>query len=188
MTARPRSRQGVSRGRPRRLVGDVADLAKRLDEIIGRVAVILDNQKAHGPMSHSKTDGASRTAKVARRPTSPHHIAPTSAPGNIGRPGSVAGMPVAGQAIHAIPSTDASFTRLSMAGPAVRAWRHTNEGVASGCSPPPLPTLSRQGRRIPGSRVGIRRGRALRPVPRVRPPAGATNAGGSPHFSGVAER
>src|SRR5208282_3804209 len=32
------------------LVGDMADLAERLDEIIGRVAIIFNNEKAHGVM------------------------------------------------------------------------------------------------------------------------------------------
>jgi hypothetical protein len=53
-------------------------------------------------------------------------------------------------------------------------------GVASVGPPPPLPTPPRRGRRMPGGRVGNRRGRALKPVPRVRPPAGATDAGGCP--------
>ena len=30
-----------------RLVRDMADLAKRLDQIVGRVAVVFDDQKAH---------------------------------------------------------------------------------------------------------------------------------------------
>jgi len=48
----------------------------------------------------------------------------------------------------------------------------------------PLDRLDpRRGRQKPGSQAGIRRGRALRPAPRVRPPAGATDAGGSPHYS-----
>ncbi len=62
-----------------------------------------------------------------------------------------------------------------------------SEGAA-GKPATPRPTPPRRGRRMPGGRVGIRRGRALRPVPRVRPPAGATDASGSPHSSGVAER
>src|SRR6185312_5850950 len=53
---------------------------------------------------------------------------------------------------------------------------------------PPRPTPLRRGRRIPEGGAGIGRGRALRPAPQERPPAGATNAGGSPHCSGVAER
>ena len=36
------------------VIGDVADFAKRLDQIVGGVAIVLDNQKAHGPMPRSK--------------------------------------------------------------------------------------------------------------------------------------
>ena len=53
-------------------------------------------------------------------------------------------------------------------------------GRRAASPPPPRPTLPQRGRRMPGGRVGIRRGRALRPVPRERPPAGATDAGGRP--------
>jgi adenine deaminase len=31
-----------------RAIGDVADLAERLHQIVGGVAVVLDNEKAHG--------------------------------------------------------------------------------------------------------------------------------------------
>src|SRR5208282_920711 len=115
----------------------MTDLAECLHQVIGGVAVVFDDEKAH--------DGAS-----------PHWQS------NLARD---SGLIIDDIVSHGSPGK--------------------SEGAASLSSPPPRPTPPRRGRRMPGGRVGVQRGRALRPVPRVRPPAGATDAGGSPHYSGA---
>ena len=50
----------------RRLVGDMADLAEGLDQIVGGVAVVFDDQQAHGgPLGFASS--ASRRICVNRR-------------------------------------------------------------------------------------------------------------------------
>ena len=44
----PVERQGVALLAVGGVIGDMADLAERLDQIVGRVAVVFDDEKAHG--------------------------------------------------------------------------------------------------------------------------------------------
>src|SRR6202051_2086441 len=54
-----------------RLVGNMADLAERLDQIIGRVAIVLNNEKAHAVLPWSGNLAGSGSL-AARRPASNH--------------------------------------------------------------------------------------------------------------------
>ena len=124
------------------MIGDVADLAERLDQIVGGVAVVFDDQKAHGHVA------VPAEADRPRRPVTAINIVLHRSRSN------------------ALPS-ERNIAR-NVRGVA-RLTRHPldqlHPGGGDGCR----------------ERSWYRRGRALRPAPRVRPPAGATDAGGSPH-------
>ena len=123
-----------------RLIGDMADLAECLHQIIGGVAVVFDDEKAHGGVSPNWQINLDRDGGLITDEVVSH-----------GSPGKRLAEKVRGRQA-----------------PARHPLDRLHPGGGDGC---------REAELVFGGDG------PYGPSPRVRPPAGATDAGGSPHYS-----
>src|ERR1700692_3270090 len=132
-----------------RLIGDMADLAERLDQIIGRVAIVLNDEKAHDVLPWSGSHAG---------PASNHIV--SSAFGNIEprrEPGR--GAPIGRAIIRSLISQN-------------------SEGVASSARHPLYPLYSGGGDVCREAELGFGGGGGSGAPPRGAPPQGGAEAAG----------